>query len=101
MALAAAANFSSTAKQEDKSLYSSPVSFGRVVRMNKPPRRGRLLQLLANLKAIPVSEEGFTGSQIEQALKSLSAAHEALSNTANVLIAEGMALSWHFNFPGD
>lgn len=94
MALASATGFSSGMKRYDPSPYSKPVSFGRVVRMNKPPRRGRLLQLLANLKDIPVPDGGFTGSQIEQALKSLEAAQEALLNTANVLIAEGM---FHFS----
>lgn len=92
MALAAATGFSSTAKQNERPPHLNPVSFGRLIRVNKPPRRSRLLQLLANLKAIPVPDGGFTGSQIEQALKSLEAAQDALTNTANVLIAEGMFL---------
>lgn len=84
MALASATGFASTQKQ----IGGSPItSFGRIVRMNKPPRRARLLQLLANLKDISVPAGGLTGSQIERALESLEAA-QTLFNTANVLIAE-------------
>ena len=88
MALASATGFASTQRQNG----ASPVtSYGRIVRMNKPPRRARLLQLLANLKDISVPAGGLTGSQIEQALESLEAA-QTLLNTANVLIAEGLSI---------
>ncbi|PVF96145.1 hypothetical protein CPB86DRAFT_523058 [Serendipita vermifera] len=83
MALASATGFASTLRQEGK----ASVFMGRIVRMNKPPRRGRLLQLLAKLKEIPMPAEGFRGTQIQQALESLEAAQN-LNNTANVLIAE-------------
>jgi hypothetical protein len=89
MALASATGFASTQRQDE----NLPItSFGRVVRMNKPPRRARLLQLLANLKDIPVPAGGFTSSQIERALESLGVA-QTLLNTANVLIAEGLSIS--------
>jgi CheY-like chemotaxis protein len=84
LALASATGFASTHSPERK----ASVLLGRIVRMNKPPRRGRLLQLLAKLKEIPMPAEGFRGSQIQQALESLEAA-QTLHNTANVLIAEG------------
>jgi hypothetical protein len=88
MALASATGVASTHLRDE----NSPItSFGRVVRMNKPPRRARLLQLLANLKDIPAPAGGLTNSQIEQALESLGAA-QALLNTANVLIAEGWSI---------
>lgn len=89
MALASATGFASTNGQDDKSSDNGKAtSFGRIVRMNKPPRRGRLLQLLANLKDIQTPEGGFTGSQIEQALHSMESARTLLK-TATVLIAEG------------
>lgn len=88
MALASATGFASTQRREAQlALQAKAVSFGRFVRMNKPPRRARLLQLLANLKDIPVPDGGFTGSQIEQALESMESSQELLK-TANVLIAE-------------
>jgi CheY-like chemotaxis protein len=87
MALASATGFASTQRRGG----NSPVtSFGRVVRMNKPPRRARLLQLLANLKDISIPAGGFTSSQIERALESLGEA-QPLLNTANILIAEGVS----------
>lgn len=88
MALASATGFASTQRQNGS---SSITFFGRIVRMNKPPRRARLLQLLANLKDIAVPPGGLTGSQIERALESLEAA-QTLLNTATVLIAEGASV---------
>lgn len=85
MALASATGFASTQRHDG---HPPLTSFGRIVRMNKPPRRARLLQLLANLKDISVPTGGLTNSQIEQALESLVSA-QTLLNTANVLIAEG------------
>jgi hypothetical protein len=88
MALASATGFASTQRHDE----NSPItSFGRIIRMNKPPRRARLLQLLANLKDISVPAGGLTSSQIEQALESLGAA-QTLLNTATVLIAEGWSI---------
>jgi hypothetical protein len=88
MALASATRFASMQRHNE----NSPImSFGRIVRMNKPPRRARLLQLLANLKDIAVPAGGLTNSQIEQALESLGAA-QTLLNRANVLIAEGWSI---------
>ena len=99
MALASATGFASTQRREAQlALASKSVSFGRFVRMNKPPRRAKLLQLLANLKDIPVPDGGFTGSQIEQALESMESTQELLK-TANVLIAEGTSTRIQRNYP--
>jgi CheY-like chemotaxis protein len=89
MALASATGFASTSRHEGKDQSDAkPTSFGRIVRMNKPPRRARLLQLLANLRDIQMPAGGFTGSHIEQALESMEMT-QALLKTATVLIAEG------------
>jgi CheY-like chemotaxis protein len=89
MALASATGFASTNGHEGKNQSDAkPTSFGRIVRMNKPPRRARLLQLLANLRDIRMPAGGFTGSHIEQALESMETS-QTLLKTATVLIAEG------------
>jgi len=86
MALASATGFASTQRQDGGSRITS---FGRVVRMNKPARRARLLQLLANLKDVSISAGELTGTQIERALESLEAVQGLLA-TSNALIAEGV-----------
>ncbi|KAG8815684.1 hypothetical protein FRC17_000613 [Serendipita sp. 399] len=89
MALASVTGFATTQRQEDGMSTSATgtVSFGRIVRMNKPPRQGRLLQLLGRLKEIPIATGGLTGSQLEEALE-LMENSRTQPKTANVLIAE-------------
>lgn len=88
MALASVTGFDSTSRQDEKILSEEKLAFlGRIVRMNKPPRRARLLRLLANLKDIQLPNGGFSSAQIEEALESMETTR-AINRTATVLIAE-------------
>lgn len=96
MALASVTGFDSTSRQDEKILSEEKLAFlGRIVRMNKPPRRARLLRLLANLKDIQLPNGGFSSAQIEQALESMETTR-AITRTATVLIAEGWSSSKSF-----
>ncbi|KAG8797615.1 hypothetical protein FRC16_008681 [Serendipita sp. 398] len=88
MELASVTGFASTLRYDNERSTSIPraVDFGRIVRMNKPPRQSRLLELLARLKDIPVPTGGLTGAQLEEALESMDSSTPL--KTANVLIAE-------------
>lgn len=92
MALAAT-GFSSKKRTAFQGGLEAPAYEGRILRVNKPPRRARILQLLATLREIPTSTSGITTSQITQALESLNTA-KALFKSLNVLIAEGKLFSF-------
>lgn len=62
---------------------------GPIIRMNKPPRRTRLLELLGSLKDVKTPQGEIPASQIGQALANLEVA-KPLIGIATVLVAEGL-----------
>jgi hypothetical protein len=65
------------------------INGGPIIRMNKPPRRARLLELLGSLRDVKTPLGELPTSQIGQALAKLEAA-KPLIGTATVLVAEGL-----------
>ena len=65
-----------------------------VVKMTKPPRKARLLQTLASLKNLPNTLITTQTTDVAKAMEDLAAAQRTLYG--NVLVAEGIFTSFHF-----
>ena len=91
MAVASANGSLSTLPPSEPVLVSGGAA-GPIIRMNKPPRRSRLLELLGSLKDIKTPLGEHPSSQISQALASLEAA-KPLIGIATVLVAEGLCFA--------
>lgn len=87
MAVASANGSLSTLPSSEPVLISGGVA-GPIIRMNKPPRRTRVLELLGSLRDAKTPPGELPVSQIGHALAKLEAA-KPLLGTATVLIAEG------------
>jgi len=88
MAVASANGSLSTLPSSESVLVSGGVA-GPIIRMYKPPRRARLLELLGSLRDVKTPLGELPASQIGQALANLEAA-KPLIGTATVLVAEGL-----------
>ena len=88
MAVASANGSLSTFPSSEPVLVSGGVG-GPIIRMNKPPRRARLLELLGSLRDVKTPLGELPASQIGQALANLEAA-KPLVGTVTVLVAEGL-----------
>lgn len=88
MAVASANGSLSTLPSSESVLVSGGVA-GPIIRMYKPPRRARLLELLGSLRDVKSPLGELPASQIGQALANLEAA-KPLIGTATVLVAEGL-----------
>ncbi|KAL1747326.1 histidine kinase [Schizophyllum fasciatum] len=81
--------YTPTANRTSTSVFSA--SSDRVIRMTKPPRTARLLQLLAELKNLQPATSTIPRSDVSKALDDLSAAQRKLFG--NVLVAEDNIVS--------
>ncbi|KAI5897382.1 histidine kinase [Schizophyllum commune H4-8] len=81
--------YTPTANRTSSSVFSA--SSDRVIRMTKPPRTARLLQLLAELKNLQPAASTQPRSDVSKALDDLSAAQRTLFG--NVLVAEDNIVS--------
>ena len=81
--------YTPTANRTSSSVFSA--SSDRVIRMTKPPRTARLLQLLAELKNLQPAASTQPRSDVSKALDDLSAAQRTLFG--NVLVAEGSSIT--------
>ena len=90
MAVASANGSLSTVPPSEPVLLSGGLA-GPIIRMNQPPRRARLLELLGSLRDVKTPLGELPTSQIGQALAKLEAA-KPLIGTATVLVAEGLCL---------
>lgn len=88
MAVASASGSLATLPSSEPVLVSGGVA-GPIVRMNKPPRRARLLELLGSLRDVKTPLGELPPDQIGQAIANLEAA-KPLVGTATVLVAEGL-----------
>lgn len=68
-----------------------------VVKMTKPPRTARLLQILAGLKNLPNTISTAPSSDVIRAMDDLAAAQRTLFG--NVLIAEGLFIQCAISHP--
>ena len=85
----ASANGSLSAPPSCEAVLVTGGGAGPIIRMNKPPRRARLLELLGSLKDVKTPLGELPAGQIGQALANLEAA-KPLIGIATVLVAEGL-----------
>ncbi|TRM62878.1 histidine kinase [Schizophyllum amplum] len=81
--------YTPTANRSSTSVFST--SSDRIIRMTKPPRTARLLQLLAELKSLQTVASAQPRSDVSKALDDLTTAQRTLFG--NVLVAEDNIVS--------